>query len=104
MRLQDQKYVDAISKDLLNPTFSSFVARDIFAPEQRFSIGPYSYLRDRGYSFESALDDNTRGLLNKRLQDYKSDESGANIPLMLYHTVITRDGKKMLISTQPCVL
>jgi hypothetical protein len=101
LRLQDQKYVDAISKDLLNPTFSSFVARDIFAPEQRFSVGPYSYLRDRGYSFESALDDNTRGLLNRRLQDYKSDESAANIPLMLYHTVITRDGKKMLISTQP---
>jgi hypothetical protein len=93
--------VDAISKDLLNPTFSSFVARDIFAPEQRFSIGPYSYLRDRGYSFESALDDNTRGLLNKRLQDYKGDEAAANIPMMLYHTVITRDGKKMLISTQP---
>jgi hypothetical protein len=101
LRLQDQKYVDAISKDLLNPTFSSFVARDIFAPEQRFSIGPYSYLRDRGYSFESALDDNTRGLLNKRLQDYKGDEAAANIPMMLYHTVITRDGKKMLISTQP---
>jgi hypothetical protein len=101
LRLQDQKYVDAISKDLLNPTFSSFVARDIFAPEQRFSVGPYSYLRDRGYSFESALDDNTRGLLNKRLLDYKSDEAAANIPLMLYHTVITRDGKKMLISTQP---
>ncbi|HUQ96716.1 MAG TPA: patatin-like phospholipase family protein [Chitinophagaceae bacterium] len=101
MRLQDQKYVDAISKDLLNPTFSSFVARDIFAPEQKFSVGPYTYLRDRGYSFESALDDNTRGILNKKLIDYKSDETAANIPLMLYHTVVTRDGKKMLISTQP---
>lgn len=101
LHLQDQKYVDAISKDLLNPTFSSFVARDIFAPEQRFSVGPYSYLRDRGYSFESALDDNTHGVLDKKLGDYTSDESAAVIPLMLYHTVITRDGKKMLISTQP---
>ena len=101
LRLQDQKYVDAISKDLLNPTFSSFVARDILAPEQKFSVGPYTYLRDRGYSFENALNDNTRGVLDKKLLDYKSDESAANIPLMVYHTVITRDGKKMLISTQP---
>lgn len=101
IRLQDQKYVDAISKDLLNPTFSSFVARDIFAPEQKFSVGPYSYLRDRGYAFESALNSNTRGLLDKRLGDYKTEERAAAIPLMFYHTVITRDGKKMLISTQP---
>ena len=101
IRLQDQKYADAISKDLLNPTFSSFVARDILAPEQKFSVGPYSYLRDRGYSFENALNDNTRGVLDKKLGDYKKDESAAVIPMMLYHTVITRDGKKMLISTQP---
>lgn len=101
IRLQDKKYVDDISKDLLNPTFSSFVARDIFGPEQKFSVGPYTYLRDRGYSLESALNSNTHGFLNKRLQDYRSDEAAANIPLMFYHTVITRDGKKMLISTQP---
>jgi hypothetical protein len=101
IRLQDPRYADAISKDLLNPTFSSFVARDILAPEQKFSVGPYSYLRDRGYSFENALNDNTRGVLDKKLGDYKSDESAAVIPLMFYHTVITRDGKKMLISTQP---
>jgi hypothetical protein len=101
IHLQDQKYVDDISKDLLNPTFSSFVARDIFAPEQKFSVGPYTYLKDRGYSFERALNANTHGMLDKRLIDYQKDEASANIPLMFYHTVITRDGKKMLISTQP---
>lgn len=101
MNLQSQKYLDAIAGDLLNPTFSSFVARDLFAPEQRFSVGPYSYLKDRGYSFEAALNANTGGVLNKRLQDYVQEERSARIPLIFYHNVITRDGKKLLISTQP---
>ncbi|HEY1112800.1 MAG TPA: patatin-like phospholipase family protein [Chitinophagaceae bacterium] len=101
INLQSHEYVDNISGDLLNPTFSSFVARDLFAPEQRFSVGPYTYLKDRGYSFEAALNANTRGVLDKRLQDYAQDERMARIPLIFYHNVISRDGKKMLISTQP---
>jgi hypothetical protein len=99
--LQSPKYFDDISQDLLNPLFSSFVARDVFAPQQYFKVGDYTYLKDRGYSFETALNNNTRGFLNKRLQDYRADEKSAKIPLIFYHNVITRDGKKMLISTQP---
>lgn len=101
MNLQSKEYVDDIAEDLLNPTFTSFIARDLFAPEQKFSVGPYTYLRDRGYAFESALNNNTKGVLDKRLQDYAADESAANIPLIFYHTVVTRDAKMMLISTQP---
>lgn len=96
-----QQYVDDIAEDLLNPTFTSFIARDLFAPEQKFSVGPYTYLKDRGYAFELELNDNTGGVLNKRLRDYRQDEAAARIPLMFYHTVITRDGRKMIISTQP---
>ena len=99
--LQSPDYVDNIADDLLNPTFTSFIARDLFAPEQKFTMGPYTYLRDRGYAFELALNDNTRGVLNKKLKDYVADESTAAIPLMFYHNVITRDAKMMLISTQP---
>jgi len=101
IRLQDERYVDNIASDLLNPTFTSFVTRDVFAPERKFSVGPYSYLRDRGLAFEEALNKNTEKVLDKKLGDYVTDETQANIPLMLYHTLITRDGKKMLISTQP---
>jgi hypothetical protein len=101
INLQSKNYVDDIAEDLLNPTFTSFIARDLFAPEQKFTVGPYTYQRDRGYAFESALNENTHGLLNKRLQDYVKDEAAANIPLIFYHTVVTRDGKMMLISTQP---
>jgi hypothetical protein len=99
--LRSEKYADDIAEDLLNPTFSSFVARDLFAPEQNFKVGPYRYTKDRGYSFELALNNITRGLLNKQLKDYVADESAANIPLMFFHNVITRDAKKLIISTQP---
>lgn len=98
--LRASRYVDNIAEDLLNPTFTSFIARDLFAPEQKFRVGPYSYLRDRGYAFESALNDNTEGILDRRLKDYVDDEAAARIPLMVYHTVVTRDGKMMIISPQ----
>ncbi len=101
INLQAQEYVDDIADDLLNPIFTSFVARDIFAPERKFNDGNYSYLRDRGLAFERALDKNTRGFLNKKLRDYVADEKSANIPLILYHNVVTRDAKMMMISTQP---
>jgi len=99
--LQDKKYAEDISDDLLNPMFSSFVARDLIAPAQKFHVGPYKYVKDRGYAFEEKLNANTRGFLNKQVGDYASDEKAANIPLMFFSSVVTRDGRKMVISTQP---
>jgi len=101
INLRDRKYLDEISGDLLNPMFSSFVARDLIAPAQKFKVGPYTYVKDRGYAFEMKLDENTEGLLNKHLGDYKQDEYNANIPLIFFNSVVSRDGKKMIISTQP---
>ncbi|WP_460571145.1 patatin-like phospholipase family protein [Flaviaesturariibacter terrae] len=101
LNLHAQMWVDDIAEDLLNPTFTSFVLRDLFAPQQKFNVGSYTYLKDRGYSFELALNHNTRGFLNQHLRDYIKDESEARIPLMFFHNVITRDAKKLLVSTQP---
>lgn len=101
IRLQDKKYVDDIAGDLLNPIFTSFFARDLISPAQKFSIGPYKYVKDRGYAFEQKLNDNTHGFLNKQLKDYVADEKAANIPLMFFNSVVTRDSRKMIISTQP---
>ena len=39
VNLRSSEYVDDIADDLLNPTFSSFVARDVFAPQQYFYVG-----------------------------------------------------------------
>jgi hypothetical protein len=101
INLQDTKYAEDIAGDLLNPLFSSFVARDLISPAMKFHVGKYVYVKDRAYAFESKLDKNTSGYLNKKLNDYRNDESNANIPLVFYGSVITRDGRKLLMSTQP---
>jgi hypothetical protein len=101
IHLQDKQYVDDIAGDLLNPLFSSFVARDLIAPAQKFKIGEYTYVKDRGYAFEEKLNRNTRKFLDLKLGDYTADEKEANIPLIFFNSVVTRDSRKMIISTQP---
>lgn len=101
INLRNRQYIDDISGDLLNPLFSSFVARDLASPAHKFRVGNYSFVKDRGYAFEQKLNDNTRGLLNHQLKDYTQDEASGSIPLMLFHPVITRDGRKLLVSSQP---
>lgn len=96
----NRQYVNDIAGDLLNPLFSSFVARDLASPAQKFNVGKYQYIKDRGYAFEQKLNDNTRGLLNKQLGDLYEDEKNARMPLMIFNSVITRDGRKLIISTQ----
>jgi hypothetical protein len=78
----------------LNPLFSSFVSRDLISPVQKFSVGGFDYVKDRGYAFEQKLNENTRGYLNKSLKDYTTDENFTNIPTMLLNSVVTRDGRK----------
>jgi len=95
------QYLHDISKDLLNPIFSSMIARDLLSPAQKFSVGPYRYVKDRGYAFENKLNFNTHGVLNKFIGFYKEDEANARVPLMILSSVITKDLKKMMISTQP---
>lgn len=101
INLQNKQYIDDIAGDLLNPVFTSFFARDLIAPAQKFNVGPYRYVKDRGYAFEQKLNSNTRGFLNKQLRDYVADEKAANAPLIFFNSVISRDGRKMIISTQP---
>jgi hypothetical protein len=101
INLQDKKWLDNISKDLLNPLFSSFVARDIMGPVQKFEVNGHAYAKDRGYAFEQKLNQNTEGILDKSIQDYQSPEVSASIPTLFFNSVISRDGRKMIISTNP---
>src|SRR6185369_8296650 len=71
VNLHQSTYTDNITQDLLNPIFSSMISRDIFSPAQKFSIGPYQYIKDRGYAFESKLNENTGGILDKQLKDFE---------------------------------
>lgn len=99
--LQQKKYLENISKDLLNPVFSSLVTRDMIGPLRNFHLNNNSYILDRGYAFEQKLNANTYNILNKNLSDYKLPEQNATIPSMLFYSAITRDGRKLLVSTHP---
>ncbi|MBY0477340.1 MAG: hypothetical protein K2Q24_06815 [Chitinophagaceae bacterium] len=90
-----------ISKDLLNPIFSAYVTRDLLTPAQKFSVGPYRYVKDRGYSFEQQLSYNTGNILGDRLMDYKEEEILAKIPLGLFSSTVSQDGRKLMICSQP---
>ncbi len=99
--LHNKQYINNITQDLLNPIFSSMIDRDIFAPAQKFSVGPFRYVKDRGYAFEQKLNENSNGVLDKQIKDYAADEKNAVIPMMIFNSVITRDGRKMMLGTQP---
>jgi hypothetical protein len=101
LNLHNPKYTNSIAQDLLNPIFSSMIARDIFAPAQKFAAGNYKYVKDRGYAFEEKLNDNTEGLLNSQIKDFAADEKMAKVPLIIFNNTITRDGRKMMIASQP---
>ena len=101
IKMTDDRYIESLSKDLLNPLFSSMVTRDIFAPAQKFSVGDQHYIKDRAYAFEMQLNENTSGVLNHQLKDYVEDEYKARIPLILFNATNSVDGRKMMISTLP---
>ena len=101
INLQNKEYLDNISKDLLNPVFSSLITRDLISPSQKFSYSHYRYVKDRGYAFEEKLNQNTQYVLDVPIGFYAKDERSAKIPLMILNSTITRDFKKMMICTQP---
>jgi len=98
--IHDRKYLENISKDLLNPIAFSFTINDIFLPFKKFKDGAYEYANDRGYAFEQQLNKNTDFVMNKRLADYKVPESASLIPMLILSPTIINDGRRLLISPQ----
>lgn len=101
INLHDPLIKTNISKDLLNPIFSAYVTRDLITPAQKFLVGPYRYVKDRGFSFEEQLNANTGNFLGGRLLDYRKEESNASIPIGIFSSTVSQDGRKLMICTQP---
>jgi hypothetical protein len=95
------KYVDIISKDLLNPIAFSIATNDFFFRLKTYQDGAYSYTKDRGYAFERQLLKNTNFLLDKRVRDYTLPEFNSDIPMMILTPTVINDARRMLISSQP---
>ncbi len=99
--LYSNRYLNNVSKDLLNPIAFSIATNDFFFRTKTYQDGEYSYTKDRGYAFERQLIINTDGIFNKRLQDYTQPEYDSEIPLMILSPTVINDGRRMLISSQP---
>lgn len=95
------RYTGFIARDLLNPIFSAYVTRDLITPVQKFEVGPYRYVKDRGFAFEQQLLHNTGGVLGHRLQDYVREETEARLPIGLFNSTVSQDGRRLMICTQP---
>lgn len=95
------RYTGFIARDLLNPIFSAYVTRDLITPVQKFKVGPYQYVKDRGYAFEQQLLHNTGDILGDRLQNYVAEETAAQLPIALFNSTVSQDGRRLMICTQP---
>ena len=93
-------HLNNISKDLLNSVSFTVVTNDLFVPWARFTAGGYTYVKDRGYTFERQLNENTGNIFNKTLADYWLPEQKALIPKMFLTPAIINDGRRMVISPQ----
>ena len=71
IRDPQNKYLDAIAKDLLNTTAFSFMVSDAFLNMQTFEDGDNKYFKDRAYAFEKQLNKNLDQVLNHRLGYYR---------------------------------
>lgn len=96
----DSKYLDHISRDLLNKLSFSMYSNDLFIRYQTLMIDDQYYTKDRGFSFEQQLHENTNNILDKPLNSYRSSEKTGIIPTMIFSPTIVNDGKRMLIGAQ----
>lgn len=93
-----QKYLNNISKDLLNATAFSFIISDLFLNFQQFKYNGQTYLKDRAYAFEEQLNENTGHILDKKISEYYLPELKADIPRLIITPTIVNDGRSMVIS------
>lgn len=94
----DPKFLDQLSADNLNPIIFTLLVNDLLIRNQRFEYRGYSYLKDRGFAFENQLNSNTNSIMDKPLIDYMKPEFDAQIPLLPVTTLVTNDGRKLVIS------
>jgi hypothetical protein len=92
------QFVQKISSDNLNPIIFSFLVNDLFVKFQTFEYQGHSYMKDRGYSFEEQLNENTGYVLDIPLSYYAQPELEAEIPMMIIAPTIINDGRKLFIS------
>ena len=98
--VHDPRYIDDIAKDLVNSIAFTIVSNDLFIPWAPFEMNGYTYYKDRGYVFEQQLNENTNGILDRRLEEYREPEASATIPMLYLTPSIVNDARRLIISPQ----
>lgn len=96
--LNSAKYRNQISSDNLNPIIFTLLVNDLLIRNQYFEYNGRRYLKDRGFAFENQLNINTLGILDKPLSDYQKPEFEGTIPMLPVTSLITNDGRKLIIA------
>lgn len=96
----DPAFREKISSDVLNPIAFSIAVNDWFLPLQHFEYSGQKYSENRAYAFEEQFLENTDGILEKKLSDYRRPEQDAMIPVMVFAPTIVNDGRKLIMSSQ----
>ena len=92
---------DDLSRDMLNPIILFLALKDWSFSFQQVEYEGETYRRDRGWALEHALNRNTGYILDKPLEEYRSPEKEARIPMMFLTPTSLNDGRQLLISPLP---
>ncbi|EKB49555.1 patatin-like phospholipase family protein [Cecembia lonarensis] len=99
--VKDERYLDQISSDNLNPIIFTLLVNDLLFRNQYFDYNGRRYLKDRGYAFENQLNINMQGILDKPLSAYREPEFRSLIPMLPVTPLVTNDGRKLYIAPYP---
>jgi hypothetical protein len=101
LNFHNPTYRNDMAKDILNKLAFYVSVNDMLFRLQTFEDNGFTYRKDRGYAFEEQLNENTRGYLNRRLDEYYTPEYNSKIPMLLINPTIVNNGKRLIISSQP---
>ncbi len=101
INLNDSTYFDQMGEDLLNSLSFAMVTNDLFLRRGTYEFENKTYEADRGVTFESDFNDNTKSILNKSLGYYVHPEKESKIPLVILSPTIVNDGRRLIIGSQP---
>lgn len=100
INLQDKRYSENMSKDLLNRIFFRMFS-GLFLPDGKGKVEGQVLTKEAGYSFDRQVENNLPELRHRRIGDYAQPESdGIIAPLILAPSIINQ-GRKLFISSQP---
>lgn len=96
----DPKYLEGVSKDLLNPVVVNLTTH-LVLPNLMWEYDGRTYEKDRGYSFDNQLAENLPELKGLHIRDYAQAEWEARIPMLILSPTIANDARHLYISPHP---